>query len=58
MATHDEGRKEKLDVAYTLFGIAADICQLARAYLRRDIKGVKRNISQTISKLEKIRKRI
>jgi len=58
MATHEEVRKEKLDVTYTLFGIAADICQLARAYLRSEPKGVNRNITQIIRKLEKIRKRI
>ena len=58
MATHEENRKEKLDISYNLFGLSADISQLARAYLRSEPKGVKRNISQMIIKLEKIRKRI
>jgi len=58
MATHEEVRKEKLDVVYVLFGIAADVSQLARAYLRSETKGVNRNITQIIRKLEKIRKRI
>lgn len=58
MATHDENRKEKLDVCYDLFGLSADVNQIGRAYLRGNPKGVKRNISQMIVKLEKIRKRI
>jgi len=58
MVTHDENRKEKLDVSYNLFGLSADISQLARAYLRNESKGVKKNIAQMITKLEKIRKRI
>ncbi len=58
MVTHEENRKEKLDVAYDLFGLSADVNQLARAYLRGEVKGVRKNISQMIVKLEKIRKRI
>jgi len=58
MATHDEIRKEKLDVSYHLFGLGADMNQIGRAYLRSDPKGVNRNITQIIFKLEKIRKRI
>lgn len=58
MATHDENRKEKLDVSYDLFGMAADVCQMARAYLRGEKDGVRKNISQMIIKLEKVRKRI
>lgn len=58
MVTHDENRKEKLDVSYDLFGLSADVSQLARAYLRSESKGMKKNISQMITKLEKIRKRI
>ena len=58
MGTHEENRKEKLNVSYDLFGIGADVCQLARAYLRGESKGVRKNISQIITKLEKIRKRI
>ncbi len=58
MITHEENRKEKLDVSYDLFGLSADISQLARAYLRSEAKGVKKNISQMITKLEKVRKRI
>ncbi len=58
MPAHWEVCKEKLDVTYALFGIGADVCQLARYYIRRDPKGVRKNIVQIISKLEKIRKRI
>lgn len=58
MGSHWEICREKLDVTYTLFGIAADVSQLARAYIRGENKGVKRNITQMISKLEKIRKRL
>lgn len=58
MITHWEVCKEKLDVAYTLFGIGADVSQLARAYIRGENKGVKRNITQIISKLDKIHKRL
>jgi len=58
MGTHEEIRKEKLDVTYDMFGISADVSQLARAYLRSEAKGVNRNITQIIRKLEKIRKRI
>jgi len=50
--------KEKLDVVYTLFGVAADVCQLARSYLRSEPQGVKNNISQIITKLEQISKSI
>ena len=58
MVTHEENRKEKLDVSYDLFGLSADISQLGRAYLRSEPKGVRKNILQMITKLEKIRKRI
>jgi len=58
MATHDENRKERLDVSYILFGIGADVCQMARAYLRGESKGVRKNVSQIITKLETVRKRI
>lgn len=58
MGTHWEVCKEKLDVVYVLFGIAADVSQLARSYIRGENKGVKRNITQIISKLDKIHKRI
>lgn len=58
MVSHSDSRKEKLDVSYILFGIAADVCQLARSYIRGEAKGVKINISQIITKLENIRKRI
>ena len=43
------------DVLYTLAGIAADVCQLARAYKRGEKKGVRRNIAQIVRKLEKIK---
>ena len=58
MTTHEETRKEKIDVLYILSGISADVNQMARAHIRGEIKGVKRNISQIITKLEKIRKKI
>lgn len=58
METHEENRKEKLDVSYALFGMGADVCQMARAYLRGESGGVRKNISQMIIKLEKVRKRI
>lgn len=58
MATHEEIRKEKLDVSYIIFGLGADMNQMGRAYLRSDPQGVKRNITQIIAKLEQIRKRI
>lgn len=58
MGTHWQACRDKLDVTYTLFGIGADVCQLARSYIRSESKGVKRNITQIINKLEKIRKRI
>lgn len=46
----------KIEVAYTLFGISADVSQLARSYLRGEKKGVKRNVTQIIKKLEKAKK--
>ena len=58
MKTHEESRKEKIDVLYNLSGISADVNQMARAYIRGEARGVKKNISQIISKLEKVRKRI
>ena len=47
--------REKVDVSYQLMGIAADVAQLGRAYLRNESKGKKRNINQIIKKLEKVR---
>ncbi len=59
MATsHEENRKEKLDISYVIFGLGADVNQMGRAYLRNEPSGVKKNISQMIIKLDKIRKRI
>ena len=58
MGTHEENRKEKIDVLYNISGISADVNQMGRAYIRGESKGVKKNISQLITKLEKIRKRI
>lgn len=58
MVTHEETRKDKIDVLYQLSGISADVNQAGRAYIRGEPKGVKRNISQIITKLEKVRKRI
>jgi hypothetical protein len=48
--------RERLRVAYLLFGIAADVSQLARAYLRGEGRGIRKNITQITGKLEKIRK--
>jgi len=56
MKSHEESRKEKLDVMYTLSGIVADVAQLGRAYLRGDTRGMKTNILQIIRKLEKVTK--
>lgn len=58
MNSYEKRLKEKLDVSYDLHGISADANQLARANLRNEPKGVRKNISQMITKLEKIRKRI
>jgi len=58
MASHEESRKEKIDVLYEISGISADVNQIGRAYIRGEPKGVKKNILQIIAKLEKIRKRI
>jgi len=58
MTTHEETRKEKLDVAYDLFGIGADVSQLARAYFRNESKGMSKNVTQIIRKLESISKRL
>jgi len=58
MKTHEETRKEKMDVMYVLAGISADVSQLSRAYFRREPKGVKKNIKQIIAKLEKINKKL
>ena len=52
---HDKCR-EKLDVAYILSGISADVAQLFRAYIRNEKKGMKKNIKQIIKKLEKLTK--
>ena len=40
---------------YTLFGIVADVAQLARAHIRGETDGVQKNIDQIIEKLEKIK---
>ena len=58
MGTHLETCREKLTAAYTLSGITADVAQLQRAHLRDDSKGVKRNVTQIIKKLEKVEKSI
>ena len=58
MPTHDNTRKEKLDVVYLLTGMGADVAQLTRAYIRGENKGVKKNIHQIITQLQKIHKRI
>ena len=57
MLTHEQSRKEKIEVLYILSGISADVDQMARAHIRGDAKRVNRDISQIIAKLENIRKR-
>ena len=52
---HDKCR-EKLDAAYIISGITADVAQLFRAYLRNEKKGMRKNIKQIIKKLEKLSK--
>lgn len=39
MVKHWERCKEKLDASYVLFGIGADVCQLARSYIRGETRG-------------------
>lgn len=58
MGTHQETNREKLDIVYQFLGISADAAQCARAYIRGEPKGVKKNISQIIVKLDKIHKRV
>ncbi len=58
MKNHEDTRKEKLDVSYQLFGMSADVSQMARAYLRGENKGVSKNVMQIIVKLKKISKRL
>lgn len=50
-----EKYREKLDVAYNISGIGADVNQLLRAYMRGDSRGMKKNVSQIIKKLEKVK---
>lgn len=47
--------REKLAVSYDIAGIATDVTQLGRAYLRSDSRGMKKNVTQIIKKLEKVR---
>lgn len=54
MGINHEKCKEKIDVCYQLFGIATDVTQLAKAYIRGDTRTIKRNIKQIIRKLEKV----
>lgn len=58
MGSREESCREKVEILYILSGLSADANQLARAYIRGEAKGVKKNISQIISKFEKIQKRI
>lgn len=51
-----EKYREKFDTSYTLAGITADVAQLERAYLRGDSRGMKRNVTQIIRKLDKVKK--
>lgn len=50
-----EKYREKLDVSYDIAGIVADVAQLGRAYLRGDSRGIKKNVTQIIRKLEKVK---
>lgn len=50
-----ERYKKKLEIAYNISGVCADLNQLLRAYMRSDSKGMKKNISQIIKKLEKVK---
>lgn len=50
-----EKYREKLFVIYDIAGIAADVNQLLRAYIRSDSRGIKKNISQIIKKLERVK---
>lgn len=50
-----EKYREKLGVIYDIAGIAADVNQLLRAYMRSDSRGIKKNISQIIKKLERVK---
>lgn len=51
-----EKYREKFETSYILAGITADVAQLERAYLRSDARGMKRNVTQIIRKLEKVKK--
>lgn len=51
-----EKYREKLSISYDIAGIAADVTQLGRAYLRSDSRGMKKNVAQIIRKLEKVKK--
>lgn len=51
-----EKYRKRLQVSYDIAGIAADVTQLGRAYLRGDSRGMKKNVAQIIRKLEKVRK--
>ena len=46
--------KQLIANSYVLFGIIADMAQLARAMHRGEGKGVKRNLKQIIKKLDKL----
>ena len=50
-----EKYRKKLGVIYEIVGIAADVNQLLRAYIRSDSRGIKKNISQIIKKLERVK---
>lgn len=58
MVTHEETRKEKLEISNIFLKLSADTSQTGIAYGRGDKRGVRRNISQIITQWEKIRKRI
>lgn len=54
MGINAEKCREKVEVCYVLFGIATDVTQLAKAYIRSDTRTIKRNVKQIIKKLEKV----
>ncbi len=50
--------EDQTDVVYELAGISADANQCSRYFIRSDTKGVKKNISQMIAKLQKIKDKL
>ena len=46
---------EDIRITYDLVGIAADLNQLTRAWMRYDKKGQKANVNQIIKKLQSVK---